>query len=90
MILSKKDFIKVIKDLKKLRNNFSDHYTTPHSQITFHQYEKIIVDILSIYMEDDRGLIKQYAENSFDGIWVNDVNIIEGIGDLYELIRGKK
>jgi len=85
-MISKKKFIKTMKDLRNLRKEHSEYYTSPHNLNIFEHYQDIAVDILSIQMDDKRELIKEYVRNNFNGIWVNDTNIASEPNELYDLI----
>ena len=75
-----------MKALRNLRREYSEYYTSPHNLNIFKHYQDMVVDILSIQMDDKRELIKEYVGNNFNGIWVNDTNIASEPNELYDLI----
>ncbi len=88
-MMSKKEFIKIMKELRKLKKE-QDVRTMPVNVIAmFNRYEKAAIECLKIEFKDLRdSFIEEYAIiNRYDGIWMNDELIASEPGEIYDLIN---
>lgn len=86
--MSKKKFIKIMKELIKMRREHSVYSKGQETVNMFSQYERIIIDLIKNEFENGE-IIEEYAiTNGFRGIWVNDVYIASYPADVYDLLIG--
>lgn len=86
--MSKKKFIKIMKELIKMRREHSVYSKGQETVNIFSQYERIIIDLLKNEFKNGE-IIEEYAiTNGFRGIWVNDVCIASYPAEVYDLLIG--
>lgn len=86
--MSKKKFIKIMKELIKMRREHSVYSKGQETVNIFSQYERIIIDLLKNEFENGE-IIEEYAiTNGFRGMWVNDECIASYPADVYDLLVG--
>lgn len=89
-MLSKNKFIKIMKDLERLKREHDVHERGQGVINIFKSYENLVKENLITLMNDNSGYIEEYFNNNFCGIWVNDTNIAPYHKDLYDLLKKEK